>query len=164
MADICLSCSPLYPQCLEVYSRYLLIWFCFQKQRMFQGRRCYVVTEPICLWKIQLCRQRYQKFHHLFLVLGAWAVNNNTNLGLCRAAMVQLIFWREYLSSEDKQEGVPGSPQVSLDLCTRIGCHVAMAMSPSVEHHILGTWFSRSHEEKEQGRSATIILDSCNHF
>jgi hypothetical protein len=43
------------------------------------------------------------------------------------------------LSSADKQEGICGSPQVSLDLCTGIGCHVAMATSPSAEHHVLGT-------------------------
>jgi hypothetical protein len=54
-----------------------------------------------------------------------------------------------YLSSTDKQERVRDSLQVSLDLCTGIGCHVAMAMSPSVEHHVLGTGFSRSHTERE---------------
>jgi hypothetical protein len=50
------------------------------------------------------------------------------------AAMVQFIFWRVYLSNADKQEGVHGSPQVSLDLCTGIGCHIAISMSPSVEY------------------------------
>jgi hypothetical protein len=50
------------------------------------------------------------------LVLGAWVANNDMNSGLCRAAMVQFIFWKVYLSSADKQEGVRGgSPQVSLD-------------------------------------------------
>jgi hypothetical protein len=43
-----------------------------------------------------------------------------------------------YLSSVDKQEGVHGSPQVSLDLCTVISYHVVMATSPSAEHHVLG--------------------------
>jgi hypothetical protein len=59
------------------------------------------------------------------LALGARAANNDMNSGLCWAAMVQFIFWREYLSSADKQEGVCGSFQVSLDLCTRTGCHIA---------------------------------------
>jgi hypothetical protein len=54
----------------------------------------------------------------LTLVLGARVVNNNTNLRLCWAAVAYFIFWREYLSSAEKQEGVHGSPQVSLDLCT----------------------------------------------
>jgi hypothetical protein len=31
--------------------------------------------------------------------------------------------------------------------CTEIGCHVAMAMSQSVEHHVLGTGFFQSHTE-----------------
>jgi hypothetical protein len=101
-----------------------------------------------------------ESWHHLLqsscsggsaLALGAQAVNNDTNLGLCWAAMVQFIFWREYLNSADKQEGAHGSPRVSLDLCARIGCHVAMAMSPSAEHHVLGTGSSWSHAEREWG-------------
>jgi hypothetical protein len=96
------------------------------------------------------------------LALGTRTANNDMNSGLCQAAMAQFIFWRVYLSSADKQKGVGGSPQVSLNLCTRIGCHVAMAMSPSAEHHVLQTGFSQSHAEREQGSSATIFLDCCN--
>jgi hypothetical protein len=55
-----------------------------------------------------------------------------------------------------------GSPQVSLDLCTGIGCHVTMAMSPSAEYHVLGTGFFQSHAEREQGSSATVLLDCFN--
>jgi hypothetical protein len=36
-----------------------------------------------------------------------------------------------------------------------------MAMSPSAEHHVLGTRFSRSHAGREQGSSATVLLDCC---
>jgi hypothetical protein len=64
------------------------------------------------------------------LALGAWGVNNDMNSGLCWAAMAWIIFWREYLSSADKQEGVGGSPQISLDLCTRIGCHGCYGYEP----------------------------------
>jgi hypothetical protein len=46
-----------------------------------------------------------------------------------------------FLTSAEKQEGVCGSPQVSPDLCTEIGCHIAMAVSPSEEHHVLGKGF-----------------------
>jgi hypothetical protein len=96
------------------------------------------------------------------LVLGARAANNDMNLGLCRAAMAQFIFSREYFSSAEKQERVCGSPQVSLELCTGIGCQVAMATSPSAEHHVLRTGSSWSHAEREQGSSATVLLDCCN--
>jgi hypothetical protein len=98
----------------------------------------------------------------LTLVLCARVANNNPNLGLCQAAVAQFIFWREYLSNAEKQEGVCGRSQVSLDLCTSIGCHVVMATSPSVEHHVLGTGSSQSHIEREQGSSATVLLDCCN--
>jgi hypothetical protein len=38
-------------------------------------------------------------------------------------------------------------PRFLFDLCTRIGCHVAMAMSPSAEHPVLGTGSSQFHAE-----------------
>jgi hypothetical protein len=68
-------------------------------------------------------------------------------LRVVRAAMVQFIFWREYLSSAEKQERVRVSPQVSLDLWTGIGCHVAMTMSPSAECHVLRRVFWSTQRE-----------------
>jgi hypothetical protein len=38
-------------------------------------------------------------------------------------------------------------PRFLFDLCIRIGCHVAMAMSPSAEHPVLGTGSSWFHAE-----------------
>jgi hypothetical protein len=67
------------------------------------------------------------------LLLGECVANNDMNTRKCWAAMVQFIFWKAYLSSAEKQEEVSGSPQFSFDLCTRIGCHVTMAMSPEAE-------------------------------
>jgi hypothetical protein len=56
-----------------------------------------------------------------------------------------------YLSSAEKKEGVGGSPQVSLDLCTGIGCHVVVATSPSAEYHGLRTGFSRVPRRERTG-------------
>jgi hypothetical protein len=96
------------------------------------------------------------------LVLDARAENNDMKSGLCQVAMVQFIFWREYLSCADKQEGEYGSPQFSLDLRTGIGCHVATAMSPSVEHHVLGTGFpgpmQRDNRVVQQLSSWTVAI------
>jgi hypothetical protein len=51
---------------------------------------------------------------------------------------------------QKKQEGVHGSPQFSFDLCTRIGCHITLAMSPEAE---LGS------TQRENGKFTETLWD-----
>jgi hypothetical protein len=60
-----------------------------------------------------------------------------------------------YLSSAEKQEGIRGSSQFSLGLCTRIGCHIAMAMSPGAE---LGVPCSTERENGKFAESSIGLL------
>jgi hypothetical protein len=62
-----------------------------------------------------------------------------------------------YFSSAEKQEGVHGSPQFSLGLCTRIGCHVTMATSPEAE---LGVPCSTERENGKFAESPVGLLIS----
>jgi hypothetical protein len=53
-------------------------------------------------------------------------------------------------------------PRFPLTSVLRLAVNVAMGTSPSAEHHVLRTWFSQSHTQREQGSSALGVLGVSN--